>query len=148
MKASVEINATIDKVVKLFMDKNHLKDWKKGFVSYEHISGTPNDAGAVTKMIYKRNVMIETILSINLPDEIIAEYEHIQGGSTMMFHKATNRFTSLGKSKTLYVLDGEITKVNGILLKFLMKLSPNEGNKQAQEQLNMFKLLAEKKYNK
>jgi hypothetical protein len=100
MKATVAIDLPIDKVVELFMDKNNFKEWKQEFVRYEHISGTPNKAGAVTKLVYRRITLFETVTSQHLPTAIIEEYEHKRGKTTIMFHKATNRFTSVEQSGT------------------------------------------------
>jgi hypothetical protein len=59
MKAIIEINLPINRVVELFMDKNNFREWKKEFIGYEHISGTPGEIGAVTKLIYKKEIMFE-----------------------------------------------------------------------------------------
>ena len=148
MNLTVEINLPINKVVELFTDKNNFKEWKKDFVSYEHISGTSKEAGSVDKLVFKRITMIETIISKNLPAEIVYEYEHKQAGKTIMFHKASNRFTSLSEDKTLYELDSEITKIIGLLPKIIMKLMKGAGKKYAQDQLNRFKVFAEKRNSK
>ena len=47
---TLEINLPINKVVELFMDKNNFREWKIDFICYMHISGTPNEAGAITKL--------------------------------------------------------------------------------------------------
>jgi hypothetical protein len=143
MITAVEIDLPIDKVVELFMDKENFKEWKKDFVRYEHISGTPDEVGAVTKLVYKRLTMFETITSKRLPAEIVEEYEHKRGKATIMFHKAINRFTSIEQSKTLYELDSEVTKVVGLLPTLIMKLMASAGRRYAQDQLEQFKALAE-----
>ena len=117
MKVAVEINVPINTVVKLFMDKNNFKEWKKDFTSYENISGVAGEVGAVTKLIGKREVMYEKIISKNLPLEIIEVYEHKRNEKIMMVHKATNHFTSLSENKTLFEVETEIEKVNSFILK-------------------------------
>jgi hypothetical protein len=134
-----------NKVVQLFIDKNNFKEWKKDFVSFEHISGTSDEIGSVDKLVFKRVTMIETISSTNLPTEIIYDYEHKQGHKTIMFHKASNHFTSLAENKTLYELDSEITKIIGLLPKIIMTIMKGAGKNYAQDQLNRFKVFAEKK---
>ena len=62
-----------------------------------------------------------------------------------MFHKASNRFTSLSEDKTFYELDSEMTKIIGLLPKIIMKLMKSAGKKYAQDQLNRFKVFAEKR---
>jgi len=101
MNHTVEINLPINKVVELFIDKNNFKEWKIDFVSYEHISRTSNEVGSVDKLIFKRVTMIEIISSINLPAEIIYEYEHKQGKKTIIFRNAKNHFTSLSEKQKI-----------------------------------------------
>jgi hypothetical protein len=145
MKPSVEINIPINKVVELFMDKRTFKDWKKNFISYEHISGTPGEVGAVTMLIYKRVTMLETIISKNLPAEIVELYEHKNGDKTVMVHQSTYRFTSLTANKTHMEVIMETLKIEGFMMKLIMTIFAGAGRKYAQEQLDKFKELAEKK---
>jgi hypothetical protein len=51
MKVAIEINLPVNKVVGLFMDKNYFKEWKKDFISFEHIKGIPEEVGAITKLV-------------------------------------------------------------------------------------------------
>ena len=144
MKTAVVVNQPMDKVFELYLDKNRFKDWKKDFVSYEQVSGNVGEVGSVTKLVYKKFVMIETITSKKAPDEVVAEYEHKHGGNAMMYHNAKSRFTSLGGTRTLIEVDSEITKVNGFVFGLIMKLMAGAGRKHAQEHLDRFKVLAEK----
>jgi hypothetical protein len=145
MKPSVEINIPINKVVELFMDKRTFKDWKKDFISYEHISGTPGEVGAVTKLVYKRVTMLETIISKNLPAEIVELYEHKQGDKTVMVHQSTYHFTSIAANKTHMEVIMETLKIEGFMMKLIMTIFAGAGRKYAQEQLDKFKVFAEKK---
>jgi hypothetical protein len=148
MKYTVEINLPINKVIELFFDKAHFKEWKKYFLSHEHVSGIPNEVGSADKLVFKSVTLIETVTSKNLPAEISYEYEHKRGTKTIMIHKATNRFTSLQENKTLYEQDSEMVKVFGLLPKIIMGLMKGAGNKYAQDQLNQFKVFAEKQNSK
>ena len=74
-------------------------------------------------------------------------YEHKRGEEIIMIRKATNCFTSLAENKTLFEVDTELTEVNGILLKLIMKLMASAGKKYSQEQLNKFKRFVESKTN-
>jgi hypothetical protein len=144
MKPTIEINLPANRVFELFMNKTNFKEWKKDFISYEFISGTPGEVGAVTKLVYKRVTMFETITNKNFPNEIIAEYEHKRGEKTIMFHKASNHFASLSDNKTLLEVDMEITKIIGLLPKIIMTLMAGAGKRYAQTQLNQLKSFAEK----
>ena len=82
------VNAPIDKVVSLFMDKDRFGEWKKDFIKYELLSGKAGETGAKTNQVYKGFSMIETIVYNNLPKELKAVYERVQGGKTQMTHTA------------------------------------------------------------
>lgn len=145
MKTQVEVELPINKAFDLFLDKSTYKEWKKDFVSYEPVSGTPGEVGAVTNLVYKDYVMVETIVSKRDHCAYSATYEHIRGGRSMVFHIAQNQFTVLSPHRTLIEVDGEITRVNGFMMKLMMKLMAGAGQKQAQEQLNKFKAVFEEK---
>ena len=144
MRPSIQTDLPINRVFELFMDKTNFKEWKKDFISYEHISGTAGEVGAVTKLVYKRVTMFETIIEKKFPNEIAAEYEHKRGEKTIMFHKAINRFTSLSDNKTLLEVDMQITKVIGFVAKIIMTIMAGAGKKYAQTQLNQLKVFAER----
>ena len=144
MNPTIEIDLPIHKVAELFMDKSNYKEWKKDFISYEHISGIPGEVGAVTRLVYKRPTMIETIVSKNLPYEIIAMYEHKHGKKTVVVHKTVNHFKSLTENRTLIEVEMIIIKVDRFFLKLMMTLFAAAGRKYAQVQLNQFKVFAEK----
>ena len=143
-KISIEINKPITNLFQLFLDKSQFNNWKKDFISYEHINGTPGEVGAVTKLVYKRQTMFETIVSIHPPTEMICNYEHQQGGKTNMFHTVTNRFIALSENKTRLEVETEITKIIGWFFKILIPLMAGMGKKYAQTQLNQLKEFAEK----
>ena len=144
MKTEIVVNQPINIAFELYLDKNKFKEWKKDFIRYEQISGTTGNTGSVSKLFYKKFTLIETITSKKTPSELIANYEHQQGNNTMMFHTAKNQFTSLGDNRTLIEIESEVTKVNGFILGLIMKLMAGAGRKHAQEQLNQFKIFAEK----
>jgi hypothetical protein len=143
MKISVELDLPINKVVDLFADQNNFRYWKKDFIRYEPVSGLSGEVGAVTRLIGKRGIMLETIVSKNLPSEIIQTYDHMRGEKTMMSHRAINRFVSLTPNKTLYELDSEVTQVKNFLMRLMLKLMAGAGKKYAQGQLDQFKAFAE-----
>lgn len=141
----VEINAPIEKVIELFDNPDNLKDWQDGFISYEHLNGTPGQKDAKSKLIYKAGrktiELIETIITNKLPEEFTALYEAKQMVNTM-----TNRFLPKGNN-TLYVADIEYTQFNGLMLKLMIKLAPGMFRKQAQKWLDQFKDFVERKAN-
>lgn len=102
----VIIDRPIDEVVNLFDNPENMEYWMEGLQSYEHISGTPGEPGAKTKMYFKmgkRDIeMIETIISKNLPSEMTTTYE-----AKNVHNILVNRFLSLDGSKTKYITDNE-----------------------------------------
>jgi hypothetical protein len=143
-KVKVAINLPVGKVIELFTDKANFKEWKKGFVSYEHISGTPGEVGAVTKLVTRQGTMYDQIIAKNLPFEIIETYEHKRGNKTTMVHKAVNKFVRITDNTTLVEVNTEIIEVHGALLKLILKLMAKAGERYSQQQLNQFKVFAEK----
>jgi hypothetical protein len=148
VKTSIEINLPISKVVELFIDKNNFKNWKNDFISFEYISGIPGEVGSVTKLINKRGIMFETIISRNMAGEIIETYEHKREEKTILIHRATNSFKTLNENRTLFEVETELVEVNGFLFKLIMTLMAGAGKKYSQIQLNKFKEFAESEIRK
>lgn len=136
----VTINLSRERVIELFDDSENLKKWQDGLESFEHISGTPGQPGAKSKLHYKmgkREIdMIETITSRNLPDEFSGTYE-----ATGVFNTMINHFHEDEPSKTRWVTDSEF-KFSGIMMimAFFMRGS---FRKQTQETMEAFKNFAE-----
>ena len=141
---SSEINLPLEKVFELFLNKDNLKEWQKELISYEHISGTPGEVGAVTKLNYKSVTIIETITFKNIPHEVKGVYEHKAGKKTVMIHDTSNRFTSLGENKTLFELEMQNVKFIGFLPKLMSKLMGGMFEKYHQNEVDAFKVFAEK----
>ncbi|MFK8104748.1 MAG: SRPBCC family protein [Saprospiraceae bacterium] len=138
---TVEIDAPIKKVVELWEAEENFKEWQDGFQSIEHLSGTPNTEGAKSKIVLDgkmRIELIETILSMNLPTEKLALYEHIH-----MTNTQASRFESLTNGKTRYVSEVEYLKFNGLMIKLMAKLFPGKFKAQSQKWMNQFKAFAE-----
>jgi uncharacterized membrane protein len=143
MTAAIEVNLPVDKVFDLFLDKEKFPAWKIGFVKYEVLSGTPGMVGCVTKLIYKKFVMIETVLQNNKPHQYTTQYDHMQKDSVMLVHKAINKFTPVGDSTRIEV-ESEVVKTNNFFTALMMKLFAKVGEKQFHDQLKLFKALAER----
>lgn len=140
---TVEINAPLEKVILLWENEDHLKDWQDGFVKTELLSGDKNTAGSKSKIHLqhgKRKMeLIETILVNNLPHEKTGLYEHIH-----MTNTQTTRFEVLSNNKTKYISEVEYTKFNGFMPKLMAKIFPGMFKKQSQKWMNQFKIFVEK----
>jgi len=140
---TVDINAPIYKVSTLFHDSAHFSKWQDGFVSHDHISGTPGRVGAVSRVKYntgKHKVELqETITVLNLPHQISALYEHKHMVNTMV-----NSFTVIPANQTRLITTIEYTKFYGLVPKLMALFMPGVFKKQTQKWLDQFKIFAEK----
>jgi hypothetical protein len=141
---TAEINVPVEKTFELFINKGHLKEWQKELMGYEHVNGIPGAVGAVTKLNYKTVTIIETITFINKPNEIKGIYDHKRGEKTVMIHNSSNRFSPIGGNKTLFELEMQDVKFVGWLPKLLSKLMGKMFEKYHQNEVNQFKVFAEK----
>jgi len=139
------IDVPIRKAFQLFVDKDNLKHWQKDLIDYEHISGTPGEAGSVTRLNYKRVTMVETITSKAVPYELSATYEHKRGEKTVMIHKATTRFSQLEQNTTSYTMEMEFVQVFGFIPRIMMALMGGATTRYYQNLALQFKAFSEKK---
>ena len=139
---TVEVNKEINKVIELWEDEANFNKWQDGFISMEHLSGTPGTPGAKSKILYqagKRTIeLIETIKSRNLPHEFVGTYAAKEMTNTMRV-----QFKELDANKTLYTSEIEYTEFNGFMPKLMAWLMPGMFEKQTQKWLDQFKSFAE-----
>ena len=139
---TIDINRPKEKVVALFADPQHLKEYQDGFISKELLEGTAGQNGAISKMLYKQGKgqmeLTETIINNGLPDVFVGHYHHKHMDNTM-----TCRFIQLNENQTRYKSEIEYTAFRGFLPKLLAKLFPGMFKKQVQKWQNNFKIFAE-----
>ena len=146
MKYSVEteINKPREKVIELFDNVDNMYKWMEGLEKFEHLSGTPGQPGARSKLTFKmknRQVeMVETVTARNLPKEFSGTYE-VKG----VYTEVKNYFYELPGGKTRYVTDQEF-KFKG-LMKCIAFLAPGMFKKQSYKHLANFKKFAESQNN-
>lgn len=137
----IEINLPINQVIELFDNANNMKHWQPGLVSFEHLSGTPGQVGAKSKLKYKmgkREIeMIETITVKNLPEEFSGTYE-----AKGVFNIVKNFFSPLGENKTKYISECEF-QFKGFM-KIIAFLMPGMFKKETAKYMKQFKEFAEK----
>ena len=139
---TVEIKQPIDEVVKLFDNPENLREWQDGFESFDHISGTPGEPQAQSRLVYKQGKgsmeLIETILVNDLPREFSATYDHKHMSNIM-----TNRFSSLDENRTRWDAEINYTEFKSFMPKLMAFLFPGMFRKQVQKWLDQFKAFAE-----
>jgi carbon monoxide dehydrogenase subunit G len=137
----VEINLPVEKVIEMFDNPDNLKDWMEGLQSFEHLSGTPGQPGAKSKLKFKmgkREIeMVGTITTRNLPDEFSGTYE-----AKGVFNIVKNKFIATGENKTNYIAEHEF-QFSGMMT-LMGALMPGAFKKQSMKYLEKFKEFAEK----
>lgn len=136
----IDINKPVGEVVALFDNADNLPKWMKGLQSFEHLSGTPGQPGAKSKLVFqmgkRRMEMIETITVHNLPEEFSGIYE-VNG----VVNTVKNKFVSIPRNKTRYIAEHEF-KFAGFM-KIIGWLAPGMFKKQSMKYLEDFKNFAE-----
>ncbi|MEB8330525.1 SRPBCC family protein [Flavobacteriaceae bacterium KMM 6897] len=137
---SIDIDKPIDKVIDLFDNPDNLKKWMEGLQSFEHLSGTPGQVGARSKLVYKmgkRDIeMIETVTVRKLPQEFSGTYE-----AEGVFNIVKNKFVQLSDTRTKYISEQEF-EFKG-MMKIVAFLMPWAFKKQSMKYLKAFKQYAE-----
>lgn len=134
------INKPIEKVVELFDSVDNLYKWMEGLQSFEHLSGTPGEQGAKSKLKFKmgkREIeMVETITVKNLPEEFSGTYE-----ADGVFNIVKNKFIKISENETKYISENEF-QFKGFM-KIIAFIMPGAFKKQSMKYLNDFKKFAE-----
>ena len=67
IKVTTNINQPVEKAWELFMDPGNLQHWLTGFVSAEHLSGNPGEAGSVSKLKFlERGKVMEVTETVSI----------------------------------------------------------------------------------
>ncbi len=142
MKFHIEIivDISLDKLIELFENPDNLKQWQPNVISFEHLSGTIGQKGAVSRihynMLVKKIVMKETILKRNLPEEFVLLYE-----SDGVSNTVTNNFKQLADNKTRWIMQNNF-KFAG-LMKYAAMALKGVFRKQTEQTMERFKKFAE-----
>ena len=139
----IEINKPIEKVIELFDNADNLSKWMEGLQSFEHISGTPGQVGAKSKLKFKvRNremELIETVTVRNLPKEFSGTYEAANGKGALNIVR--NEFVKLSPTKTKYISESEF-QFKGFMV-VVAALMKGAFKKQSLKYITNFKNFAE-----
>lgn len=137
----ITINKPIETVIVLFDNADNLKKWMEGLQSFEHISGTPGQPGAKSKLKFKMGSremeMIETVTVRNLPDEFTGTYE-----ANGVVNIVKNSFVKISDSETKYITEHEF-QLQSLVMKIFAFLMPGAFKKQSMKYLTAFKNFAE-----
>ena len=142
MKYSCEltIDRPRDRVIELFEDTDNLGKWQDGFVSFtprQEGTGKPGDKADLVYMMGKRRVeMVETIVSINMPEELTATYE-----AKGVWNKVDNIFSDTPEGHTRWRVETEF-RCTGLMWLFA-RLAPGMFRKETEKYMSNFKAFAE-----
>ncbi len=140
-RISITLNLPRQKVIELFDNPDNMKHWQKGFISFEHVSGTPGQEGAVSNLKYKMGKrsmeLIETILKRDLPEEFHGTYD------TKGVHNIQeNYFKEIDEHTTEWISVTEF-QFSGLMMKAMGFFMPGAFKKQSFKFMEAFKNFAE-----
>ena len=108
MRFSFEIplDRSREAVWKAFDNPDNMKTWQPTLVSFEPVSGTPGQPGAVSRLTYREGkrtmVLTETITLRREPDEFAGTYD-----SGMAVNAIHNRFEEAGPGQTRWIMTAD-----------------------------------------
>ncbi|MBN2174201.1 MAG: SRPBCC family protein [Bacteroidales bacterium] len=130
----------LNKVIELFDNPENMREWQPGLISFEHLSGSPGEEGAKSKLKYKmgkREVeMVETIVKRDLPGEFTGTYE-----AKGVFNLVKNSFIRMGPQETKWISENEF-RFSGFMI-FFAWFMPGAFRKQSRKLMEQFKNFAE-----
>lgn len=101
---SVTIARPLAQVWRAFDDTDFRRRWQTTLQSIEHVSGSPGQAGAVSRLTYREAgraiVLVETITAREQGEEHASSFEGGMGPSTIR-----NRFAALPDGATRWTMD-------------------------------------------
>jgi len=140
--SEIIINRSKDDVVAFWLNEENIALWQDGFLNKIIISGEEFAKGSKSKLVYLNKnrpmELEETILSSNLPEEIVGLYVHKHMTNTMK----TN-FVELSKNETIYRTEVNYIKFNGIIPKLMGFFFSKMFKKQSDKWLLQFKIACE-----
>jgi uncharacterized membrane protein len=142
-KLELSINKPIADVWKAFDNTENMKKWQPSLVSFEPISGTPGQPGAVSKLTYEEGgrqfALIEKITHRDEPNRFDGLYENNFADNIVR-----NRFIEQGKDQTLWVMETEYA-FKTLLMKIVGPLRKKNFVARTQRDMGRFKDVAEGK---
>jgi uncharacterized protein YndB with AHSA1/START domain len=140
-KLEIPINKSRAEVWKAFDNVENMKKWQPTLVSFEPVSGTPGQVGAVSKLTYEEGkrefALIEKITHREGPNRFDGVYENNFADNVIK-----NTFVEQGKDQTLWVMETEF-KFKTLLMKIMGPLMKKNFVTRTQKDMERFKEMAE-----
>lgn len=135
------INKSRAEVWKAFDNVENMKKWQPSLVSFEPVSGTPGQPGAISKLTYNEGgrefELIEKITHRDEPISFDGVYENNFADNIIR-----NKFIEQGKDQTLWVMETEF-KFKTLLMKIMGPLMKKNFVTRTQKDMERFKEMAE-----
>jgi hypothetical protein len=94
-------------VWRAFENLANLSRWQPTLVSYEPVSGTPGQVGAVARLVYQERgravELVETVTVRRAPEEFSGTYASDHGVTSL-----SNRFAEAGSGRTRWLVQSEV----------------------------------------
>ncbi|HKY55627.1 MAG TPA: SRPBCC family protein [Anaerolineales bacterium] len=140
-KLQLPINKSRAEVWKAFDNVENMKKWQPSLVSFELVSGTPGQPGAVSKLTYEEKgrefALIEKITHRDEPHRFDGVYENNFADNVVR-----NTFVEQGKDQTLWIVETEY-KFKTMLMKILGSLMKKNFVVRTQRDMERFKEMVE-----
>jgi carbon monoxide dehydrogenase subunit G len=143
MKFTLElpINKPRAEVWRAFDNPENMKNWQPSLISFETISGTKGQAGAVSKLTYKERErefsLMERVTYREELHRLDGVYENDFADNTIR-----NKFIEQGKEQTLWVLETEF-KFKALLMRILGPIMKKNFVLRTQREMERFKEMVE-----
>ena len=143
MKFTLElpINKSRAAVWKAFDSPETMKKWQPSLISFETVSGTPGQPGAVSKLIYKENErefsLMERVTYREEPHRLDGVYENNFADNIVR-----NTFIEQGKEQTLWVMETEF-QFKTLLMRILGPIMKKNFVTRTQRDMERFKEMVE-----
>ena len=143
MKFTLElpINKSRAEVWKAFDDPENMKKWQTTLVSFEPVSGTAGQSGAVSKLTYEENgrkfALTERVTHRDQPHRLDGVYEN-----NFTENLVRNTFIEQGKDHTLWVLETEFA-FKTLVMRIIGPLMKKNFIARTQKDMEQFKKMVE-----
>jgi hypothetical protein len=143
MKFKLELPINKPRIVvwKAFDNVENMKKWQPSLVSFEPLTGTPGQPGAVSKLTYEEGgrqfALIEKITHRDEPASFDGVYENNFADNIIR-----NKFIERGRDQTLWIMETEFA-FKTLLMKVMGPLMKKNFVIRSQRDMERFKELAE-----
>jgi len=140
-KLELPLDKSRAEVWKAFDNPENMKKWQTTLISFERVSGTPGQPGAVSKLMFEENGR-----TFSLTERVTyrAELNRLDGVYENNFadNIVRNTFIEQGKDQTLWVLETEFA-FKTLLMRILGPLLKNNFVARTQRDMERFKGMVE-----